>query len=99
MSSDMFKFAKEFMVEKRNNIEARSKHLDKCEIYWENYAAIYGLESKDDEIVRKTETKEETDEKVQVMDITQLNNLIDDRLKEKKDQKDKRDKDQRDKES
>lgn len=92
MSSDMFKFAKEFMGEKRNSIEAKSKHLDKCEIYWENYAAIYGLESKDDEIVRKTEVKEDTEQKVQIFNISELNDIIDAQLKDKKDQKDIREK-------
>lgn len=77
LSSDMLKFAKEYMVEKRNCIEARSKHMDKCEKYWENYAAIYGLESKDDEIIRKTEVSTEQDEKTMIMDITQLNEIID----------------------
>ena len=84
MSGDMFKFAKEFMVEKRNNIEARSKHLSKCEIYWKNYAEANGLESKDDEIVRKSEVKDDKEVKTSIMDISQLNDIIDKQLLETK---------------
>lgn len=77
LSSDMLKFAKEYMVEKRNCIEARSKHMDKCEIYWQNYGEAHGLESKEDEIVRTTETVGANEEKHMIMNITELNDIID----------------------
>jgi hypothetical protein len=33
MSKDMFMMVRDYQVEMRNNIEARSKHIDKCEVY------------------------------------------------------------------
>lgn len=85
LSTEMLRSAKDFMVENRNNIEARSKHINNCETYWENYAAIYGLESKDDEIVRKSEKSEESETTNHIItDISKLNDIIDKQMEEMK---------------
>lgn len=85
LSTEMLRSAKDFMVENRNNIEARSKHINNCESYWENYASIYGLESKDDEIVRNSEKNDESNTSNHIItDISKLNDIIDKQMEEMK---------------
>lgn len=83
LSTEMLRSAKDFMVENRNNIEARSKHIDKCEDYWNNYASMYNLESKEEEIVRNNEKNDDTLKTNHIiMDISKLNDIIDKQVSE-----------------
>lgn len=84
MGKDMFDGVQKFQVEMRTNIEARSKHIDKCEIYWDNYSKMYGLENKEEEIIRKTESKIEEIDKKTIFNQTDLNLLIEKQMEENK---------------
>ena len=82
MAPEMFKMVKEFSMDMRANIDARSKHIESCETYWRNYASMYGLENKEEEIIRKTETKEDEGPKKTITDITSLNDMIEKKMRE-----------------
>jgi len=101
MSPEMFKMHKEYSMDMRAGIDARSKHIEKCEIYWKNYALMYGLENKEEEIIRKTESKEDEGPKKTITDITSLNELIEKKMKAQAEKmeidKEKRDNDIKDK--
>lgn len=84
MGKDMFDGVYKFQGEMRTNIEARSKHIDKCEIYWENYSKQFGLDTKEEEVIRKTEVKEDDKEKTNIFSITDLNRIIEEKMASEK---------------
>lgn len=88
LSKDMFDGVYKFQGEMRTNIEARSKHIDKCEIYWENYSKQFGLENKEEEVIRTTELKEDEKEKTNIFSITDLNRIIEEKMKSEKEKND-----------
>lgn len=81
MGKDMFTGVREYQVEMRTNIEHRSRHVDKCEKYWEEYSVRYGLENKEEEIMRKAEVKDETTVKTTIMSQSELNSAIEEKMK------------------
>ncbi len=89
MSKDMFNGVREYQVEMRTNIEHRSKHVDKCELYWENYAVRYGMENKEEEIMRKAEVKEDKGEKMTIISQSDLNKAIADQMQIQQEKMDK----------
>ena len=76
LSKELFDTVKSFMAEMRANIEARSKHLDKCEMYWEVYAERYGLENAEEKVIQETEVKPTEEKKHIVTDMKSMNDAI-----------------------
>lgn len=88
LGKDMFDGVYKFQSEIRTNIEAKSKHIDKCEIYWENYSKQFGLENKEEEVIRTTESKLDEKEKTNIFSITDLNRIIEEKMKSEKEKND-----------
>lgn len=75
MTKDMFDMVKGFQGEMRLNIEARSKHVDKCESYWSNYNTQLGMENKEQTIMNETEVKVDVAEK-KIMSHEEINDYL-----------------------
>lgn len=87
MSKEMFDTLRSFQVEMRHNIEARSKHMDKCELYWEDYAEKYGLGSAEEKTIMETEVKTDETSKHTITDMKSLNDMIQQKMDDAKNKK------------
>ena len=76
MSKEMYDSVNKAQKEMRDNMEAEEKHLDKCEEYWSDYGASYGLENSEEKIVQESEVKQEDATKHTIIDMTKLTELI-----------------------
>jgi hypothetical protein len=82
MSIEMFKLVIETTKELGARVDARSKHVKNCDAYWEKYAAMFGLENKEEKIIRTNETSPDDKNKTVIIDPTALNALIEAKVKE-----------------
>lgn len=87
MSIEMFKLSIDQTRELGSRIEAVSKHIETCDLYWEKYASTFGLENKEEKIIREKEIATDSEEKPIVIDPNILNDMIDKRIKDVEDQK------------
>jgi hypothetical protein len=87
MSIEMFKLSIDQTRELGSRIEAISKHIESCDTYWEKYASTFGLENKEEKIIREKEISSDDSSKTIVIDTTALNTLIDQKIKESDDKK------------
>lgn len=83
MSKEMFDSVNKAQQELRANMKAKDGHLKQCEIYWKNYAELFGLENEEEKIVQEASNKDE-DKKRIIVDMSNLTNLINDTMNEKK---------------
>lgn len=85
MSKDMFDSVNKAQKEMRDNMAAEENHLDKCEKYWCDYAANYGLATTEEKIVQDNEIKDDSEKKHVIIDMSKLAELIQDNLQKEKD--------------
>ena len=79
MSSIMFDSINKAQQEMRKNMEAIDKHLTKCEKYWSEYAANFGLTNEEEQIIQSSNIGNE--EQHIIMDMTKLTEIIHDNVK------------------
>lgn len=84
MSKEMFDSVNKAQKELRDNMDAEEKHLDKCEKYWCDYAANYGLQNTEEKIVQENEIKDDGQKKHIIMDMSRLSEQIQEQLQKEK---------------
>lgn len=84
MSKEMFDSVNKAQKELRDNMDAEEKHLDKCEKYWCDYAASYGLQNTEEKIVQENEIKDDSQKKHIIMDMSRLAEQIQEQLQKEK---------------
>lgn len=83
MSVEMFKLSIDQTKELGSRIEAMGKHIESCENYWEKYAANYGLENKEAQIIQSKEiSSEDNKNNTMIIDPNQLNKVIEQKIAE-----------------
>ena len=83
MSKEMFDSVNKAQQELRANIKAKDEHLKKCDVYWNEYAERFGLENEEEKIVQES-TEQDVESKRVIVDMSNLTNLIHDKMDEKK---------------
>ena len=85
INPEIFKMKKDYIIEMRNSINERSKHISEVEKYWEGQASKYEVESTkesqelaadiiDNKVIDNTEEKSE--EKIEIMSNVDMINKI-----------------------
>lgn len=90
MSKEMFDSVNKAQQELRSNMKALDEHLNKCETYWKNYSIQYGFENDEEKIVQESEIDNNTEEKLTIIDMSKLTDIINERQDEMKKEKDKK---------
>lgn len=83
MSKEMFDSVVKAQQDLRANMKSKDDHLKNCEIYWKNYAEMFGLENEEEKIIQANNKEDDTDTKRVIVDMSNLTNLIHQTMEEK----------------
>ncbi len=84
MSKDTFSSIRTASMELRDCISSYTKHLAICDKYWSEYAAKYGMETTEEQIVQQTEVKEDAGKKLTIFNAAELTANIHDIIAKQK---------------